>query len=243
MLRPLLLALGLLTTLPVPGVVDPKEREIGLSVLLYPLVGVIVGFFVWGLAMVTVSWPENMRGVFILFLWLALTGGLHLEGLGDLADAWVGGMGRPGRMLEIMKDPRCGPAAVMAITMQLLFKWVAIQALVQQRHEFLLFFAPVVGRTVLLPLMLSTPYLRKEGMATVAIAAVPKTTAWMVVALVGTSLTVKIPLAVGATVVCLVWFRWLMLRHLGGVTGDVLGAGCELSETIFLLAALLLPNL
>lgn len=243
--RPFFLALRLLTTLPVPEVTDPSEREMGLSVLMYPCVGVVLGVILWGLARGADLWPENLLAAIILFFWLALTGGLHLEGLGDLADAWVGGIGHPERMLEIMKDPRCGPAAVMAISMQILFKFVAIQTLLQQQHSIVLFFAPIMGRTAFLPLMLSTPYLRQGGMAAAAIKGVPKMGGWLVVGAVGLVIAMSgaacIFWAFVTTSLLLVIFRWMIHRRLGGITGDVLGAGCELSETLFLLAALFLP--
>ncbi len=244
---PLWLALGLLTTLPVPVVAAPNEREIGVSVLLYPFVGAVIGLMLCGLALVSHPWPGPLSAMLVLFLWLAITGGLHLEGLGDLADAWVGGIGRPERMLEIMKDPRCGPAAVMAITMQLLFKFSAIQALLQLNIPILLFFSPVLGRAVMLALMLSTPYLRPEGMASVLTRVVPREIGWFIIVMTGGLVMFMakplLLLALGMTVAFFVVFRWMMLGRLGGITGDVLGAVCELSETVFLLSALLFASI
>lgn len=246
MLRPMFIAMGLLTTLPVPCVPNPTNRDVGFSVLMYPLVGVVIGTALWLLATMVGTWPPLLQGSFVLFLWLALSGGLHLEGLGDLADGWVGGLGGRERMLAIMKDPRCGAAAVMAISMQLLFKLSAIQTLLQHQHLSLLFFAPILGRTAFLPLMLSTPYLRQGGMASTATETVPKKAGWAVVVLSLVSCATIDPtltMAVGAVVAFLIWFRWMMLRRLGGITGDILGAACELSETVFLLACVLLPEI
>ncbi|MBF0435582.1 MAG: adenosylcobinamide-GDP ribazoletransferase [Magnetococcales bacterium] len=243
--RPLLLALGLLTTLPVPRVADPREREIGLSVLWYPLVGAILGVMMWGLAVCAAAWPGDLVALGILLLWLMATGGLHLEGLGDLADAWVGGLsGGPERMLAIMKDPRAGPMAVMAICMQLLCKGVAIHNLLQLHAFVVLGVAPVIGRTMMVALMLSTPYVRPEGMGAVAVRALPKNAGWWVVGV--TSLAIaflsqpSLAWSVLATGISLMTLRALILRRLHGVTGDVLGASCELSETIFLLVTVLL---
>lgn len=243
--RSFLLALGLLTTLPVLQVVDPKEREIGLSVLWYPLVGAMIGGMLWGLAVWGAAWPGDLVALGILFLWLVLTGGLHLEGLGDLADAWVGGLnGGPERMLAIMKDPRCGPMAVMAISMQLFCKGVMIHNLLQLHAYVVLGLAPVVGRTMMVALMLSTPYVRSEGMGAVLVRTLPRIAAWWVV--VVSCLVVAFfsqpPLAWGvlATGLGLMSLRALILQRLKGVTGDVLGASCEVSETIFLLTTVLL---
>lgn len=51
---------------------------------------------------------------------MLITGGLHLDGLADTADAWVGGQGDRDRTLAIMKDPRSGPIAIAVIVLLLL---------------------------------------------------------------------------------------------------------------------------
>jgi adenosylcobinamide-GDP ribazoletransferase len=57
----------------------------------------------------------GVAAALVLILWVWSTGALHLDGLADSADAWVGGLASRERTLEIMKDPRSGPAAVTAI--------------------------------------------------------------------------------------------------------------------------------
>ncbi|MBD1224901.1 adenosylcobinamide-GDP ribazoletransferase [Acinetobacter seifertii] len=57
--------------------------------------------------------PIVLLAAIILTLWIWLTGGLHLDGLADTADAWVGGFGDKLRTLQIMKDPSCGPIGVL----------------------------------------------------------------------------------------------------------------------------------
>ncbi|MBF0108817.1 MAG: adenosylcobinamide-GDP ribazoletransferase [Magnetococcales bacterium] len=241
--RPFRLALGLLTTLPMPIVRDPDDETMGASVLWYPPVGMVIGVMLWGLAWLLDMAADTMTAVLLLLAWLALTGGMHLEGLGDLADAWVGGHGRPERMMEIMKDPRAGPAAVMAIVMQLMVKFTAIQTLIQLRMPLLLLLAPWVGRTALVFLVISTPYVRSQGMGTVLAREVSRKKGWTVVALAVMAplflADFSVSLAVATTALFMVAFRRSMTARLAGVTGDVLGAACELSETVFLLAALL----
>jgi adenosylcobinamide-GDP ribazoletransferase len=56
-----------------------------------------------------------MLAALLLAVWVLLTGGLHLDGLADTADAWIGGQGDRDRTLAIMKDPRSGPIAIVAI--------------------------------------------------------------------------------------------------------------------------------
>lgn len=65
----------------------------------------------------------------VLALWVYFTGAMHLDGVADTADAWVGGLGDHQRTLEIMKDPRVGAMAVAAMLLVLLVKFAAITAL------------------------------------------------------------------------------------------------------------------
>ncbi|MDV7392814.1 adenosylcobinamide-GDP ribazoletransferase, partial [Arthrospira platensis SPKY1] len=62
------------------------------------------------------------------------------------------------RTLEIMKDPRSGPAAIVAIVLVLLAKFAALQALLAGGEAlYPLLLAPVLGRTVVVLLLLATP--------------------------------------------------------------------------------------
>ena len=80
---------------------------------------------------------------------IALTGGLHLDGLADSADAWVGGFGDRARTLEIMKDPRSGPAGVTAIVSLLLLKCAALASLSVENAAWCLHGYPRGGNAVL----------------------------------------------------------------------------------------------
>ena len=63
-----------------------------------------------------------------LFVWVVITGGLHLDGLGDVADALAASHRSPDRFLEVVHDPRIGAFGVMAIALQLIAKLVLLGA-------------------------------------------------------------------------------------------------------------------
>jgi len=245
MIRALILALQLLTRLPTPSLSSPPQpRELGQAVLFFPLVGLIIGALLAGLH--TALWwaDPGIIAALALTVWVLVTGGLHLDGLADTADAWIGGQGDRNRTLAIMKDPRSGPAAIAAVTLVLLNKFAALHILLtEDAHEALLL-APVWGRAMIVLLLVTTPYVRAGGLGSPYADQLPR---W--------SSSLLMTLIAGATALLLGWLggillavlsiafislRFAWIARLGGVTGDALGTTCELMETLTLLVVALL---
>lgn len=247
MIRALILALQLLTRLPVPSLtMPPQPRELGLSVLFFPIVGLLIGALLAG--MHTVLWliDPGVLAALALMVWVLLTGGLHLDGLADTADAWIGGQGDRERTLSIMKDPRSGPMAVVVIVLLLLTKFAALQVLLAGDAGFVLLLAPVLGRTVIVLLLLTMPYVRSDGLGSPYASCLPRWSCGVLVLLVAVA-TAALLEALGGVLLVVLGVGFVGLRHslmtrLGGVTGDTLGAVCELTEMIVLLVPALLVN-
>jgi adenosylcobinamide-GDP ribazoletransferase len=169
-----------------------------------------------------------------------LSGGLHLDGLADSADAWLGGFGDREHTLTIMKDPRSGPIAVVTLALVLLLKFAAMVALIEQQHSIGLLLAPVIGRAAMLGLFLHTPYVRQGGLGQALSDHLPRRLSQQVLLAVAIGLVV---FAGGAGVVAVLvasagyfWLRHMMIRRLGGTTGDTAGAMLELLEMAVLVA-------
>ncbi|ROL66799.1 adenosylcobinamide-GDP ribazoletransferase [Pseudomonas protegens] len=241
---PFWIALQFLSSLPIrlPGM--PEPEEMGRSLLFYPLVGLLFGVLLWLLDAVLAGTPLLVHAALLLTAWVLLSGGLHLDGLADSADAWLGGFGDRERTLSIMKDPRSGPIAVVTLLLVLLLKFAALVALIEQQQGFALLLAPLIGRASLLGLFLSTPYVRAGGLGQALTDHLPALAGRQVL---GLSVLVCLLLggysglwAVLLAVVLFFWLRQLMIRRLGGTTGDTAGALLELLETAVLLALVVL---
>ncbi|WP_372867942.1 adenosylcobinamide-GDP ribazoletransferase, partial [Pseudomonas sp.] len=122
----LLIALQFLTRLPVRLAAMPSAQETGRSLLWYPVVGLLIGLLLLGVHYLLGDAPALLQAALLLVIWVGLSGGLHLDGLADSADAWAGGFGDRERTLAIMKDPRSGPMAVVVLVLLLLLKFVAL---------------------------------------------------------------------------------------------------------------------
>jgi len=231
-----LLALQFLTCLPVSLRFAPSPADWGRSALAYPLVGLLIGLVLAGLQQLVGHADPLLQAALLTAAWALITGGLHLDGLADSADAWVGGHGDRERTLAIMKDPRSGPAAVSTLALALLLKFAALAALVKAGVWPALLLAPVLGRSALVALLLCTPYVRPGGMGAAMSAHLPRAAAALALLLVaaGALFTGKAG-APAALAACLI-LRWIMMRRLGGMTGDTLGAAVELTEVAVLVA-------
>lgn len=231
-----LIALQFLTIFPVRLSTPVSSKAMGRSLLFYPLVGLIVGAVLVGITLLLSTQNTFVSAALVLTLWVVLTGGLHLDGLADSGDAWLGGLGDKARTLAIMKDPACGPIGVLALLLVLLLKFVAIAALIETQQTVALMWAMVLARTAMPLLFLTTPYQREQGLGSAMRAAMPASAIRSVLFI--TVLLAMLFAGIGAVLITLAVFlllRYLMERRLGGFTGDTAGAMIELLETTVLL--------
>jgi adenosylcobinamide-GDP ribazoletransferase len=155
---PFWIALQFLSSLPVRLAGMPGPAALGRSLLWYPAVGLLFGVILAGLQWLLGAVAPMLQAALLLGAWVLLSGALHLDGLADSADAWLGGFGDRARTLDIMKDPRSGPLAVVTLIVVLLLKFSALLVLVERGQGALLVAVPVIGRAAVLGLFLSTPY-------------------------------------------------------------------------------------
>jgi adenosylcobinamide-GDP ribazoletransferase len=235
--RGLIVAVQFLTRLPTPRIGDLQPRDLSLSAAFFPLVGAMIGaavaLAVWGLGRID-PWVGALAGV---ILWVWITGGLHLDGLGDVADAFGASHRAPERFVAVLSDPHTGSFAVMAITLQIASKLVLLAAVPTAALPWALILVPAWARFGTLVWSTTLPSL-KPGLAERFSSDIrwPMIAAWGVV-LIGASAWVALPLLAALAIVPLVslFWRW----RLNGINGDCLGASIEVTESLLLLAIVL----
>lgn len=231
-------AFAFLTILPVGY---PVGRKPGYAFAWFPLVGLIIGVVLWLVARLPVG-STNLRAFLLLLTWAVLTGGLHLDGFGDACDALLATT-TPERRLEILKDPRAGMWAVVGLILLLLGKWVFLAEVAPS----LLLIPPLLGRWAMVWAAYTFPYARPTGLgsyfreglsrqqvivATLFTVVVIGVIAWLVDGLVLALLWLPF-LTVG------LFGRWAVPRLGGGLTGDIYGAVCEVTELLSLVMCVL----
>jgi adenosylcobinamide-GDP ribazoletransferase len=235
-MRNLRIAFGLLTILPIGLPEDWQPGDSGRAGVWYPLVGVVIGGLTW-LAhwLLAPHFPLLVVGVLTLLVWVALSGGLHLDGLADCCDGLFAST-TPERRLEIMKDPRLGTFGGIGLLLVLLLKAAALSSLAPSAG-FGIVLAATLGRWCTLPAAWM-PLTRPGGMgadfasglrrgAIFSSAILPLGLAF----LLGTQgwIAALVGLLAAAAVLGLAKAR------IHGVTGDVFGAVVEVTETAVLL--------
>jgi len=241
------IAIAFLTILPVrlpaelPG--DGLKRSAGF----FPLAGWLIGGFLagWAWLCVRAGLPPLVSAVLLVGLGAWLTRGLHLDGLADLLDGLGGGQ-TPERRLAIMKDSAIGAFGVIGLVLLLVLKVACLAALVANGGEslfFSLFAAPVAARWAMTTLACGVQYPRASGTGHAFVGKV----GMRELALGGLLLAPLIwwnwsagLIIIGVAMLPALWLRFKASRALGGVTGDVLGASCELGEVCGWLAAVVL---
>jgi len=247
-------ALQFLTRLPLRIEPPPDAREIGLSLACYPAVGLALGVILWGIALPASRLPGLLGAAIVLVTWVSVTGALHLDGLADIADAWVGGHGDRERTLRIMKDPCSGPVAVAAVTCLLLLKLAALDALIphlpgvpwrEPRLEAGCILPPLLARAAIPLLFAHTPYVRTQGIAEHLNAHQSRgagiLTALLTVLGTLAACGIVAAVALGAAALAYLLIRGGLIRRLGGFTGDGAGALIEVIEAACLIAIVAAP--
>lgn len=233
-------AVAFLTRLPMPHPDGAMPQNFVRAHRMFPVVGALIGAAIGllCLALRASGLPDLAAAALALGGGMILTGGLHEDGLADVADGFGGGRDTASK-LEIMRDSRLGTFGALALLVCLAAKLSAVAALPDAHVAYGLIAAHSLARGVLPAMSLNLPYARKDGLAANAgrpDAAMALTA--MAIALVVALLALSWANAFwAAAVVALsaLAMAWLARRQIGGQTGDVLGAAEQVAETAVLL--------
>lgn len=233
-------AVRFLSVLPLPGR-GSEPRPLAASLPWFPLVGAAIGVVLGGIGLgLDRVLPPGPVAAILLAIAVAVTGGLHLDGLMDTADGVFGGR-TPTRRLEIMRDSRVGAFGVMAGSLAILLQWACLAELRGEDRLRLLVVACASARWAMVAAVVLFPAARAAGLG-----ATMRQHAGRGPLLVATILAVVVAVVVGeagavgfavAVIVASVAGRFLSGR-LGGLTGDTYGAIAVVTETTALVAML-----
>lgn len=237
--RLFILSTQFLTRLPTPQVADFRPEDLARSALWFPAVGLLIGVLVLAATWLGAHLDPWLGALFGLLAWVWVTGGLHLDGLADLADGLGAAHRDPARLLAVMRDPHLGAFGVLALGLQLIFKLVLLMLIAREGLWLILLLIPAWARLGPLLWTRQVPAL-EAGLGERFAWSVSMRTLllWggaLLIASLGTPALLLAPLVLSA-------WTWFLLRRIGGMSGDMLGAGIELSEAALLLLASILGS-
>ncbi|MCP4746033.1 MAG: adenosylcobinamide-GDP ribazoletransferase [Desulfobacteraceae bacterium] len=235
MISGFLSAIQFLTIIPCGGRWQfDAERAIGF----FPLTGLLIGVLLMLCDCIAMAlWNPAAAAVIDVIALATISGALHLDGLADTADGLYGRRS-PEKALDIMKDSRVGAIGMVVVICCLAAKWAGIYGLNDNRLLYLMII-PAFSRSAVILGMKFLPYGRPQGgtghiffkneiqlkhfwgLALVSVLTIFAGRMLIIILLVFT-LTISTIL-------------WGYHRRIGCITGDMLGALIELTETALFL--------
>lgn len=258
-IRRFILMLQFMTSIPINANVKAEREDFGKGLATAPMVGLVIGALLAVANLLLKSlFPVSVASVITIALYAALTGGLHIDGLGDTADGLFSNRSRE-KILEIMKDSRVGTNAVLTVIIVLLINISLISTFGNQTFAILLLM-PVAGRIGSLIGSGTSHYAGiSDGPGRWCVECCGKNDIiaglsvylgiFAAVAAINGFLSLGIPIMLVYMASALIppisagLLTWYFSRKLGGVTGDILGAVCELNQVVFLMSMHLLLKL
>ena len=215
-------------------------RDMGRSLAFFPLVGLVIGGFLYGLdRLLELALPVALVNILLIIALVVVTRALHLDGFVDTCDGLAGGASREAR-LEIMRDSRVGAFGVIGACCLILLQYVALTVLPGEQRLAALVLMPAVARWTMVCAVFAFPYARRgAGLGS----SFKEGAKWPALAL-ATAVTLGAGYGLlrleGLAVVAAAWAISLALAaylrsKLGGLTGDTYGAINEVVEVAVLI--------
>jgi len=240
MIRVFLVALQFLTLVPVTLSKRPSRMEMANSFFCYPLIGLIIGCCLVIITLLLSSQSSMLVASIALLFWVLITGGLHIDGLADCADAWVGGRGDKNKTLLIMKDSYCGPAGVTSIVLLLLVKYSSLFVLIENQSYVMILIIPILSRSVVPIFFYLTPYIREDGLGKDLELYRSSNSVQSVSVFIASVCLILLIVEMFWLILVLfcnfVVLRRLIIYRIDGITGDVAGAVLEIIELSLLVS-------
>lgn len=238
------LSVQFMTRIPIRKQLKVTEKDFGAMTMFFPvsalLIGVIASAVYFAFAWLRLPWAGAVAAVLAATF---ATGGLHIDGLADTADAFGAGKSEE-RTLHILKDSRLGTYGVLAIIFDIILKIVLIGSVQNISVLLILLALPAAGKIPMAVCAAAGRYPREAGTGksmienTKAVESIVCVAACQAILFfcIGASSFLLLPILIAAGLI----IKAFSTRRIGGVTGDILGAANETGEMLYLLFAAVL---
>lgn len=239
-MRKILVAVSFFTRIKL-NLKNVSEDEFYNSMTLMPVVGLIIGLWLW-LAAWAVSFIHvpTIGAILLILAYLWITGGLHMDGVADTTDGLMSARDRK-RVMEIMKDSRLGSMGAIALILLFLAYFVGYETILSCL-PVLVVLAPVIGRYCGIQNCCFSSYAEGGGGLGKRIVEMTKfyhVAIYFLLIVVCGWLFLGYAALIGfaASVLTAIYINYKVQKGIGGMTGDTIGLTIEVTQAAYLLAA------
>ena len=240
-MKKFILILSFMTRIPVPNI-DYSEENMGKSMKLFSLVGLIIGILMIILSKILLRLNLNhiIISVLVVLFEVLITGAIHLDGLADTFDGIFSYRPKE-RILEIMKDSHVGTNGVIALIFSIIIKTALIYEIIYYNLEDFILLMPIISRISSIFSCAFFNYARENGMTksfiehTKPIHLLPSfLLAFIFIIFYYYYYHLNVSISFASVILFSYIFSKYVTKKIGGITGDILGAIVEISEILYL---------
>jgi adenosylcobinamide-GDP ribazoletransferase len=226
--------LSFFTRIPIGDQLDFDEADYDLGILLFPLIGVMIGIFLGLVKWIFGFAPPYVSALLVLLAYLWITGALHLDGLSDSLDGLLSGREKD-KKLEIMQDSRVGAFGSIGVT----FVLIAYVVLLAESSIGMVLIMSIIGKVGIVGAASISTYAREtQGLGTRFIQQCSykeRLMSFGFLALVTILVDYRLIVAVAGALIITGMATNHIKNEIGGMTGDTLGLVHEMAQLTFLL--------
>lgn len=244
LIKSMILSLSMYSKIPMPQI-ECDEEDGKYMMIFFPMVGCIIAAATigWSLLCSQLVIPEVARITVLAALPLVVSGGFHMDGFMDTADARASYQSRE-RKLEILKDPNIGAFAVIRVVVYELLLLASFSVLQEQKWLIVFALCYCLSRILSGISVVTFRSARQEGMLFYTAKTAQRMTNLIVLSLELIGIVAVMILyepiagcvAVGAALLTFAYYGWMSRRTFGGITGDLAGWFVTVTELVCPLA-------
>jgi adenosylcobinamide-GDP ribazoletransferase len=240
-LNDFLLFFQFFTRIPINKSLDCDKGNFRRGSIFFPVVGLFIGFVQWLVYYILIKvLPINITAVFVVIIPIILTGGLHVDGLGDTCYGFFCFKGDKDKIIEIMKDSRVGTYASIAIVFDMLARYAAVYTIIEFNLPLILIATPIIARFTVVFLSFIGKNAKETGSGSIFIGNIDIKR--IVINGITTILLGALTIGFNKSVILIVsgmilsfLFNKFCESKITGLTGDSLGANNELVEILVMI--------
>jgi len=222
------------TRIPIRHHYEFDDQDYQLGIILFPLIGLLIGLGLLILKKVTFFVNPFVSALILVFFYVWITGGIHIDGLSDTVDGIFSGRDKI-KMLDIMKDSRVGSFGSLSISL-LIISYVILFA--DSTGGDILVMA-IMGKISVLAAASISDYAKDEdGLGAVFIKNCTdreRNIGFAFTAILALIVNYRMIVPVVATFILAGLITRGIIKKIGGMTGDTLGFVHEISQIVFLI--------